>query len=246
MNIPQTQTADVSVKSFHPNTVYTAGDFPGYTIQHALAMYPTSWKEAAKHFGVVLPNNTVDFNAVKKIEQIKHNAIEQGIWDFYPTPATVIQKMIDAAKVQPYHRVLEPSAGTGDLSNAIAKITNRIDCYEINRNLQTTLTLQGFNLLGSNFLASPPQPIYDRILANPPFSNHGVNLHTRHAFKFLKPGGRLVTLSHHYKLKPSQSDKQFFTWLKDHKAKFLNLGQAFKHSDRQTNALIQLIAIDKP
>ena len=153
--------------------------------------------------------------------------------------------MIDAAKVQPHHRVLEPSAGTGDLASAIALITNRIDCFEINLGLQTALTLQGFNLIGSNFLASPPQPIYDRVLTNPPFSNNGVNLHTRHAFKFLKPGGKLVTLAHHYSLKPSQSDKQFFTWLKKHQAKFLNLGQAFKNSDRQTNALIQLIAIDK-
>ena len=244
MNIPQTQTVDVSVKSFFPHTVYTAGDFPGYTLKHLKAMYPQSWKEAAQHFGVALQEQLSKLQELT-VEQIKHKAIAESVWDFYPTPVTVIQKMIDAAKVQPHHRVLEPSAGSGDLASAIVKITNQIDCFEINLSLHKALILQGFNLLGSNFLASPPQPIYDRILANPPFSNNGVNLHTQHAFKFLKSGGKLVTLAHHYSLKPSQSDKQFFAWLKSKKARFLNLGAAFQQGNRKTNALIQLIAIDK-
>ena len=117
---------------------------------------------------------------------------------------------------------------------------------EINPDLQQALTWQGFNLIGNDFLASIPQPIYNRVLANPPFSSNGVAKHTQHAFKFLKPGGRLVTLAHHYSLKPSCSDQQFFAWLKQHKARFLNLGRAFETSNRPTNTSIQLIAIDKP
>ena len=81
--------------------------------------------------------------------------------------------------------------------------------------------------------------------------------------KILKPGGRLVTLSHHYQLQPSQSDKQFFSWLKSVKARFLmklfmgetpkttlhrflNLGSALKHGERKTNVNLQLIVIDQP
>lgn len=142
-------------------------------------------------------------------------------------------------------KYLEPSAGSGDLATAIARHTTHIDCFEIHPLLQQALTLQGFNSIGSDFLASTPQPIYDRILANPPFSRNGVARHTVHAFKFLQPGGKLVTLAHHYSLKPSNSDRSFFAWLKRHRAKFLNLGTAFDNSDRPTNIPIQLMIIDK-
>jgi len=32
--------------------VYTASDFPGYTLKHLQAMYPTRWEDAARHFGI--------------------------------------------------------------------------------------------------------------------------------------------------------------------------------------------------
>jgi hypothetical protein len=32
--------------------VYTARDFPGYTLHHLKSMYPTHWQSAAQHFGV--------------------------------------------------------------------------------------------------------------------------------------------------------------------------------------------------
>lgn len=39
-------------------------------------------------------------------------------------------------------------------------------------------------------------------------------------FKRINPSnlGKLVALAHHYNLKPSQSDKQFFAWLKSKNA----------------------------
>lgn len=180
-----------------------------------------------------------------EVEQIKQIAIAQGVWNFYPTNETVIQKMLSVAEIQPHHRILEPSAGTGDLAIALHGVS-KIDCFEINPLLQQALTLQGFNLIGGDFLASYPQPVYDRIIANPPFSSNGVACHTIHAYKFLKPGGRLITLAHHYRLKPSQSDRSFFAWLKDKNARFLNLGTAFTNSDRPTNTPLQLIVVDKP
>ena len=231
-------TASASISNFSTATVYTARDFTGFTLQHLKAMYPLSWEEAAQHYGVELPNSTA--------EQIKKTAIEKQVWDFYPTTTPIIQKMLNQALIQPHHRVLEPSAGSGDLAGAIFQLgVKKIDCFEINLLLQKALRLQGFNVLGSDFLASNPQPIYDRVIANPPFSSNGVNRHTRHAFDFLKPGGRLITLAHHYNLKPSKSDRSFFDWLKQYRAKFLNLGTAFKHSDRPTNVSLQLIVITK-
>lgn len=228
-----------AISSFSNATVYTARDFTGYTLQHLKAMYPNRWEEAAHHFGVALPKPTV--------EQIKHTAIDQQVWDFYPTTQPVVEKMLSIAGVQPHHHVLEPSAGAGDLASAIAQVgVNKIDCFEINSLLQKALKLQHFNLIGANFLEAQPQPIYDRIIANPPFSSNGVARHTRHAFKFLKPGGQLITLAHHYRLQPSKSDRSFFAWLKQHQARFLNLGTALVSGDRPTNVPLQLIVVDKP
>ena len=183
-----------------------------------------------------------------EVRQIKQKAIAQGIWDFYPTPDAVIEKMIAIAKFQPHHRVLEPSAGSGDLVKAISlKVGVRnIDCFEIHPLLRQAIELQQFDLIGMDFLISSPNPIYDRVLVNPPFGNNGVANHTIHAYNFLKPGGRLITLAHHYRLKPSHSDKQFFDWLESHDSRFLNLGTAFKKSNRTTNIPVQLIVIDKP
>lgn len=234
-------SSTTSVSSFSSATVYTARDCSGYTLQHLKAMYPTKWQEAAHHFGI---DPAI---CIEEVSKIKQTAIEQQVWDFYPTDESVIQKMIAVGDLQPHHYVLEPSAGSGDLAHAMAnKGVNNIDCFEPHPLLQKALKLQGFNLAGSNFLASNPQPIYDRILANPPFSRNGVARHTQQAFEFLKPGGRLVTVAHHYNLKPSQSDRAFFNWLKSVKARFLNLGSAFKYSDRPTNIPLQLIWIDKP
>ena len=222
-------------------TVYTARDFGGYTLQHLKAMYPHSWQEAALHFGI-RPTASNE----SEVRQIKQTAIEQQVWDFYPTPIDAIAKILEVAQLDPKHLVLEPSAGSGDLASAIADFgVNRVDCFELNPLLQEALKLQGFDILGDNFLASSPRPIYDRILANPPFGSNGVARHTQHAFKWLKPGGRLITLAHHYQLQPSKSDLNFFDWLKSVRASFLNLGRAFIKSDRPTSVPIQLIAIDK-
>jgi protein-L-isoaspartate O-methyltransferase len=181
-----------------------------------------------------------------EVEQIKQTAIAIGIWDFYPTPQSVIEQMLIFAELQPHHRVLEPSAGSGDLAIALANLgINNINCFELNPLLQKALRLQGFNVLGDDFLKSQPKPIYDRVLANPPFANNGVANHTQQAFKFLKPGGRLITLAHHYQLKPSYSDRQFFAWLKKRNARFLNCGRAFADGDRRTNVPLQIIIIDK-
>jgi hypothetical protein len=140
-------SSTATVSSFSNATVYTARDFTGYTLQYLKAMYPNSWSEAAHHFGVALPELTV--------EQIKQIAIEQKVWDFYPTTKSVVQKMLTLAQLKPHYQVLEPSAGSGNLAKAIAQLdVSKIDCFEINSLLQKALKLQKFNLIGDDFLAS--------------------------------------------------------------------------------------------
>ncbi len=154
--------------------------------------------------------------------------------------------MLALASIKPEMRVLEPSAGLGHICREIRKAGVEPDCFEISPLLTQGLVLQGFNVVGGDFLNSTPTAIYDRILANPPFSANGVARHTLHALDWLRPGGCLVTVAHHYQLKPSTTDRAFFQWLKGFGARFYNCGQPFHQSDRPTNVSIQLIVLNKP
>ena len=186
-------SAPILRHSFHNSSIATQSKFSN------LDDYLHHINDTLKNLDFRLDHHTDAIAQLKdtlthlEVAQIRRTAIAQGIWDFYPTPQNVIDKMPTLAGLQPHHYVLEPSAGSGDLANAIAQIgVKDINCFELHPLLQKALRLQGFNVLGDDFLASTPQPIYDRIVANPPFANNGVNHHTSHAFKFLKPGGRLV------------------------------------------------------
>ena len=46
----------------------------------------------------------------------------------------------------------------------------------------------------ADFLEVMPNPIYDRVVMNPPFSRQADIMHVLHALQFLKPGGLLVSV----------------------------------------------------
>lgn len=181
-----------------------------------------------------------------QVDLLYKQAITQGVWDFFPTPHALIQKMMSLAQIQPGMKVLEPSAGLGHICQEIRKLGVEPDCFEIAPILHQALTLQGFNVIGQDFINSSPTAVYDRILANPPFSRNGIARHTLVALDWLRPGGRLVTVAHHYQLKPSSTDRAFFQWLKGFDTQFYDCGQAFQNSARPCNTSIQLIVINKP
>ena len=63
--------------------------------------------------------------------------------------------ILNPACVPLHHYVLEPWAGTGDLASAIAfDGVSNIDCFELHPLLKQALILQGFNLVGGDFLAN--------------------------------------------------------------------------------------------
>ena len=116
-----------------------------------------------------------------KVEQLQKQAISEGIFDFFPTPQPLSEKMLLLAQLEPGMKMLEPSAGLGHICREAQKLGVETDCFEISPLLRRGLLLQGFNVVGEDFLASTPSAIYDRILANPPFSRNGVARHTLHA-----------------------------------------------------------------
>src|SRR3546814_4693212 len=91
--------------------------------------------------------------------------------------------------------VLEPSAGQGAIANQVAKMA-RVDCIELLPDNAAKIQVQGNirSVLQSDFLSQAAQPQYDRVIMNPPFEKQADIKHVLHAHKFLKPGGRLVSV----------------------------------------------------
>lgn len=182
-----------------------------------------------------------------QVEQLHQQVIaSNGVWDFFPTPNPVIDKMLSLAQIKPGMKLLEPSAGLGHICREVRNLGVELDCFEVSSLLRQGLLLQRFSIIGDDFLSSTPTPIYDLVLANPPFSRNGVARHTLHALDWLRPGGRLVTVAHHYHLKPSATDRAFFRWLNGFDAYFYDCGRAFQDGDRPCNTSIQLIVVNKP
>jgi len=119
----------------------------------------------------------------------------------FPTPKEIAERMIDLADIQPGERVLEPSAGTGNLLRAMPDHCESV-AIEINPalsskllafdepwpHLQCTWTAKDFLLCNGNL------GTFDKIVMNPPFERGADIQHIQHAMQFLKPGGRLVAL----------------------------------------------------
>mgnify|MGYP001768267444 CR=1 FL=1 len=106
----------------------------------------------------------------------------------FPTPPALARRMVELADVRPGHRVLEPSAGTGRLLQALPTGCD-VTAVEINPALARQIGARC-----ADFLSLPPVADFDRIVMNPPFSNAQDVRHILHARQFLAPGGVLVTL----------------------------------------------------
>jgi len=118
---------------------------------------------------------------------------------FFPTQKEAADRLIECARLGAGMRVLEPSAGTGNLVTAAFSDQRDIDvhCVEIQPYLAKELQRHPVNrVIGRDFLTIDPDELglFDRVIMNPPFDLQRDIDHVTHAIKFLKPGGRLVSI----------------------------------------------------
>lgn len=85
--------------------------------------------------------------------------------NFYPSSYKVIQLLKEGL---PRHldRILEPSAGKGDLADSFS---SQVDCIEADSELSMILHEKGYQLVGTDFLSFTTYTEYDAIVMNPPF-----------------------------------------------------------------------------
>ncbi len=117
----------------------------------------------------------------------------RDLYQFFPTPAPVAKQLVELADVRRGQRVLEPSAGTGAIVEHILAQGVSPDCCELwDRNRETLLERFEIECVSGDFLAHKGE--YDRIVANPPFSQLQDVVHVEHMIKLLAPGGKLASV----------------------------------------------------
>lgn len=115
---------------------------------------------------------------------------------FFPTPRAVADRVWTAAQVEPQHRVLEPSAGDGDLLAPLdldVLTLTLVECAEV---CVPTLRRRfpGATVDCADFLTWRAPHVFDRIVMNPPFGK-GIEIeHLLKARAVLAPGGRVVAI----------------------------------------------------
>lgn len=127
---------------------------------------------------------------------------------FY-TPAPLVKRMVNAARVTVGMNVLEPSAGNGAIVRQLRACGARVVAIEIDTLNVMTMVQEQAATLGQNpgfvhieqgdFLTMPVEtmPWYRAIGAvvmNPPFSRNQDIAHVMRAFDILAPGGILVAI----------------------------------------------------
>lgn len=164
---------------------------------------------------------------------------------FFPTPATLARRIIELADIQPGMLILEPSAGTGALADVAAELVgaNRVDCVETLPDNIKVLGDKGYNVLPGNFIDIEPNPIYDRIVMNPPFENQADIVHVQHAYRFLKPGGRLVAImSAGVDFREDRRATEFRSFIEENSGWYeLNPEGSFKESGTLVNTVTVLL-----
>lgn len=179
---------------------------------------PTTNAGATLH--ALLPASAGHPTVAQRIARLEREVLWLRLPGFFPTPAPVAERLLDVAHIAPGMSVLEPSAGTGTLADAIRRRcpTASVSVIEWQHSLVEVLQLKGYEVLSRDFLTFPAPAQtparFDRLVMNPPFEHEQDIAHVRHATSCLRPGGRVVAImSEGAFVRQSRIAQAFRQWL---------------------------------
>jgi predicted RNA methylase len=134
------------------------------------------------------------------LETRVYSRVKQDLGQF-DSPPEVVARVIELCEIKQGDWFLEPQAGIGNLAAAAEDAGAVVWAFEIDEKRFQMLAnrLDGGGsgaVLRGDFLAEDPgdEPGYAIVGMNPPFAKQADIDHVLHAFKFLRPGGRLVSV----------------------------------------------------
>lgn len=145
-------------------------------------------------------------DAIERVEQALATGqainARQELGEFFSPPA-VVERVMEIAAIKPGERVLEPSAGRGNLAVPAARHVQdpaKVECFEVNPTHASWMRqhFPGMPVHCMDFLSTDPWNRqfgpYDVVVMNPPFARGAAVNHVVHASEFLGVGGRLVAV----------------------------------------------------
>lgn len=244
-NVPHTLAAFTTKKA-----VYDAMAAKSELIQNGFHTYYSDTNKPSKETPETIAlwalldtkDDTSERELQHKIDSIQFSKIP----GYFPTPEKVISMMLDNINIKPGDKVLEPSAGSGAILDAIKQHEPgaNLECCEINPTLREILTLKGYTVKESNFLELNSGS-YDAVLMNPPFEKLQDAEHIQKAYNMLKPGGRLVAImSPSAFFRMDKKSESFRSWFYTNNGLEIDLPEnSFKESGTGVNT--KLIVIDR-
>ena len=143
----------------------------------------------AEYYGDVLP----DAAGEKPTQKQASTAVSKDL-QYYPTPAAVVDSVLDELYGLKGQKVLEPSCGCGRFLDGLRERGAKAFGIEYDASRAMQAKAKGHPVLVANFLETTPTPDYDRVVMNPPFYGKHYAKHVNHALRFLKPGGTLTAI----------------------------------------------------
>ena len=184
--------------------------------------------------------------------------------EFFPTPGKLAGRMAALVNWNDVHTILEPSAGKGDLADAVLKgcvgrshdryrevyrEKEKVDVIELDANLRRILEGKGYRVVFDDFLSFETKKTYDLVIMNPPFSNG--DEHLLKAIELQKSaGGQIVCLLNAETVRnPYTIRRQILkNSLAEYAAHIEFVKDAFKRADRRSDVEVAIVylAIPKP
>ncbi len=177
--------------------------------------------------------------------------------DFFPTPTPLINKMTSKIDWKTVQTVLEPSAGKGDLVEAVRKQFDYtqsyrrrnnfdVDLIEYDENLRHVLKGKNYRVVADDFLTYQTYKQYDLIFMNPPYSQG--DKHLLQAITLMeaqqKPGQVLSLLNAETLKNPySNTRKELIRKLEENNAEVEFIQNAFSNAERKTDVETAIIYI---
>lgn len=108
------------------------------------------FRAALREF-IGLSETPKEADKIKEMERAMIGRADDGL-DFFPTPASVAEQMVETADIKPGMRVLEPSAGMGHIAEKIRESGVDPEVIELSNSRKELLEAKGFNVVGRDFM----------------------------------------------------------------------------------------------